>query len=177
MNALTLWQLFWSFIKIGAFSFGGGYAMIPLIEREIISRHHWLTMPQFIDVVAISQATPGPIAVNSATFVGYKVGGVVGSVLATAGVVLPSTVIILLLAWLFYRYKTLSIVADIFAGVRPAVVALILMAGISVLSSSVVDVKTAVIAVGSLGVLLFTKIDPILVLVGSAALGIILFRS
>lgn len=149
--------------------------MIPLIEREIISTHHWLTMPEFIDVVAISQATPGPIAINSATFVGYKVGGVAGSLVATGGVVLPSSIIILGLAWLLNRYKSVPIIQDIFTGIRPAVVALIIMAAVSVFGSSVVDVKTAAIAVASLGVLLLTKIDPILVLVGAAVLGVSLF--
>ncbi|MBE3584436.1 MAG: chromate transporter [Limnochordaceae bacterium] len=171
---MVLLDLFVTFFRIGAFSFGGGYAMIPLIEREIIDAHHWLTMEQFIDVVAISQATPGPVAINSATFVGYRVAGLLGSIVATAGVVVPSAVIVLLLAWLFYRYRELLIVKDLLSGIRPVVVVLIIMAAISVWASSVVDLTSGLIAVAALAVLAFTKVDPLLVLLGGALLGLLI---
>ena len=172
---MLLLNLFWSFFKVGAFSFGGGYAMIPLIEREIIRTHQWLTLPEFIDVIAISQATPGPVAINSATFVGYKIAGFWGSAVATLGVVLPSLFIILALAWLFIRYRNLTAIQNTFAGIRPAVVALIIMAALSVFKSSVVDVKSAVLAASCLLALLFTSIDPILLMVIAGVLGIILY--
>jgi len=170
---LILLRLFLTFFRIGAFSFGGGYAMIPLIEREIITANHWLTKTEFIDVVAISQATPGPVAINSATFVGYKVAGVLGSIVATAGVVLPSAMIVMLLAWLFYRYRELPVVGDLLSGIRPVTVVLIIVAAISIWSSSVVDLTTGIIAVAALSVLALTKVDPLLVLLGGAIFGLL----
>lgn len=170
----SLISLFWSFFKIGAFSFGGGYAMIPLIEREIIERHGWLTMAQFIDIIAISQATPGPVAVNSATFVGYRVAGVTGGVVATLGVVTPSVLVILLLAWLFFRYRSLAVVQDLLAGIRPILVALIIVSAISVFRESVTGATTLAIALGALAVLTWTKIDPVLVLLGGALAGLVI---
>jgi len=98
-------KLFWEFIKIGAFTFGGGYAMIPLIERGIVTKYHWLTMEQFTDLIAIAEMTPGPIAINSATFVGYKVAKFWGAVVATMGVVLPSFLIIWAIASVFFQFQ------------------------------------------------------------------------
>lgn len=172
---MILWQLFFTFIKIGAFSFGGGYAMVPLIEREIIARFHWLTMPEFVDVIAIAEATPGPIAVNSATFVGYTRAGVFGSAVATVGVILPSFMIVVALSWLFLRFEKTRAVQAFFAGVRPAVVALVIMAGVAVYKSAIIDVGTALICVGCLAALRFTKIDPICLLAISAIVGAMLY--
>ena len=90
MYLLVLLNLFWSYFKIGLFSFGGGYAMIPLMELEIISRHGWLTAAEFADIIAIAETTPGPIAINSATYVGFRMAGIIGSIVATLGVVSPS---------------------------------------------------------------------------------------
>lgn len=129
-------SLFWAFFKVGAFSFGGGYAMIPLIKKEIIDIHHWLSVDQFLDIIAISQMTPGPIAINAATFVGYKVGGFWGSAAATIGVTSPSFLIIIILALLIIRYRHLPWLDAFFKGVRPAVIALIVQAAYSVGKSS-----------------------------------------
>ena len=117
--------LFWIFAKIGAFTLGGGYAMLPLIEREIVVFLKWIDRPEFLDLVAIAQSAPGILAVNMAIFVGYKIKGTWGSVAATLGAVLPSFVIILLIALCFRGYKDNPVVARIFKGIRPAVVALI----------------------------------------------------
>ena len=95
----TLWQVFATFFKIGAFTFGGGYAMIPLIQRETVENHNWVTEDDILEIIAIAESTPGPIAINSATFVGYRTCGVLGSMCATIGVVLPSFVIILLISF------------------------------------------------------------------------------
>lgn len=103
----TLIKLFISFFKIGAFSFGGGYAMLPLIEEEIIQVHNWLTATEFIDIIAVSEMTPGPIAVNSGTFLGYKIAGVIGSVVATTAVVLPSFLVMTLIFIFINRFKIL----------------------------------------------------------------------
>lgn len=121
----TYLVLFWIFAKIGAFTLGGGYAMLPLIEREIVDNKKWIDRPEFLDLVAIAQSAPGILAVNMAIFVGYKIKGTWGSVAATLGAVLPSFVIILLIALCFREYKDNPVVARVFKGIRPAVVALI----------------------------------------------------
>ena len=98
-------QLYWSFFKIGLFSIGGGYASLPLIEKEIVEAHHWISMEMFTDIITISQMTPGPIAINSSTFVGIQIGGIPGAVVATLGCVTPSLIIVLFLAHIYVKYK------------------------------------------------------------------------
>ena len=112
-------ELLWSFIQIGLFSIGGGYAAMPLIQHQVVDLHPWLTMTQFADVIAIAEMTPGPIALNAATFVGIQVAGLPGALVATAGSVLPSCVIVLLLAFLYYKFKGFSVIQGILAVVRP----------------------------------------------------------
>jgi len=167
--------LFWAFFKVGAFSFGGGYAMIPLIEKEIIDIHHWLPVQEFLDVIAISQMTPGPIAINSATFVGYKVGGFWGSVMATLGVTAPSFLIILILALLIYRYRNLPMLDSFFKGVRPAVIALIVQAAYSVGRSSFSGAKDFVVAAVVFVGLYLLKINPLIIIALSAVIGIVIY--
>lgn len=121
----SLWTIFTSFLKIGAFTFGGGYAMIPLIEAEMIQRRGWLSREEFINQLTIAQSVPGPIALNTAVFVGYKTRGLKGALAALVGVIIPSFVIILLIATCFTDFKDNTIVAAAFKGMRPAVVALI----------------------------------------------------
>jgi chromate transporter len=126
MKLKKLLQVFLSFFKIGAFTFGGGYAMIPLIQNEAVEKRHWVTDEDILEVVAIAESTPGPIAINSATFVGYRVAGVLGSACATFGVVLPSFVIILLIAGLLNEFQSLQVVQYAFFGIRAGVLALVL---------------------------------------------------
>jgi chromate transporter len=171
-----LFLLFLSFAKIGAFSFGGGYAMIPLISREIVQARAWLSMTEFIDVIALSQATPGPIAINCATYVGYKVGGFWGSVAATVGVVLPSFIIMMVLAYLFFRYRDVGIVKDILRGIRPVMVALIVAAALSVASLSLTGVVPVVVAALVVVAVLGLNLDPVLLLLASGALGYFMYR-
>ena len=130
---MIYWQLLWSFFQIGLFSIGGGYAAMPLIQHQVVEVHPWLTLTEFTDIVTLSQMTPGPIAINSATFVGMRIAGISGALVATAGCVLPSCVIALLLAWVYYRYRSLSVIQGVLGGVRPAVVAMIASAGLSIL--------------------------------------------
>ena len=118
------WQLFCSFFRIGAFTFGGGYAMIPLIHREAVESHHWVDDQQILDIIAIAESTPGPIAINSATFIGYKVAGVAGSACATLGVVLPSFIIISIISLFYTAFKEILWVDWAFRGIRSAVVVL-----------------------------------------------------
>lgn len=126
-------QLFLSFLQIGLFSIGGGYAAIPLIQAQVVQHHGWLSMSEFTDLVTIAEMTPGPIAVNSATFVGIRIAGLPGALIATLGCIFPSLIIVSLLAYVYYRYKTLSVLQSVLASLRPAVVALIASAGISIL--------------------------------------------
>lgn len=121
-------KLFLTFFRIGAFTFGGGYAMIPLIQKEVVDNEKWLEEKDILDIIAIAESTPGPIAINSATFVGYKVAGVLGSAAATLGVVLPSYVIILALSFVLDRFGDIEVVKYAFNGIRAGVLALILKA-------------------------------------------------
>lgn len=126
-------ELFWSFLKIGLFSFGGGYAAMPLIQEQVVSSHDWLSMAEFTDLITISQMTPGPIAINSATFVGIKIAGIPGALVSTIGCILPSCIIVMLIAKLYLKYRTVNMLQSVLNSLRPAVVAMIASAGISVL--------------------------------------------
>ena len=126
-------KLFWAFFKIGAFSFGGGYAAMPLIKQQIIVQYHWLTFNDFADLITISQMTPGPIAINSATFVGNQIAGIPGAFFATLGCLLPSCLFVTFLSWAYHRYRNLSLLQDILGSLRPAVVSMIAVAGIDIL--------------------------------------------
>jgi len=126
------WQLFISFLQIGMFSIGGGYAAMPLIQSQVVEKYHWLTMSEFTDLITIAEMTPGPIAVNSATFVGTRIAGFAGSMIAVAGCVLPSFIIISILSYVYFKYKKLSLLQSVLGTLRPAVVALIAGAGITI---------------------------------------------
>lgn len=130
---MLLLELFWSFFKIGLFTIGGGYASLPLIENEIVKSQMWITMQEYTDIITISQITPGPIAINSATFVGTKVAGFAGAITATLGVTQPSVIIALILARIYYKYRNAGVMQGVLAGLRPAVVALIGSAGASLM--------------------------------------------
>lgn len=122
-----------TFALIGLFSIGGGYAALPLIEEQVVLAHNWLSMNEFMDVLTISQMTPGPIALNAATFVGNKMGGVLGALCATIGVIIPSFIIVLCLAFLYYKYRNLNFMHTILKGLRVGVVALIATAGMTMI--------------------------------------------
>jgi len=130
---MRLLQLLFSFMQIGLFSIGGGYAAMPLIREQVVTVHGWLTMNEFADLVTIAEMTPGPIAINAATFVGMRVAGVTGVLVATAGNVFPSIVIVSLLSVMYCRYKEMSLLKSVLASLRPAVVAMIASAGLSIL--------------------------------------------
>ena len=126
-------ELFLSFLQIGLFSFGGGYAAMPLIQGQVVNGHHWLSMTEFTDLITISQMTPGPIAINSATFVGTRIAGMPGALAATAGCVLPSCILVTLLAKIYLKYRNLSLLQGVLKSLRPAVIAMIAAAGASIL--------------------------------------------
>lgn len=168
-------KIFVSFFKIGAFSFGGGYAMLPLIEREIIKTHNWISYKEFVDIIGISQMTPGPIAINSATFVGYKVAGVLGSIAATLGVISFSFILVSIANRYIVKFKESYIMKSALAGMRPAMIGLIISVFLSLGRESYIDVKSVIIGIIILGLLLSDKLHPIITIMISGILGIIFY--
>lgn len=172
---MNLLKLFISFLKIGGFSFGGGYAMLPLIKKEIIEVHGWLTLTEFIDILAVVEMTPGPIAINSATFLGYKVAGIIGSVVATIAVVLPSIVIILIIAHFLSRFKNSTYVSWAFTGIRPVVLGLILSASLTVAKDSIIDIKSLILGISLFYLTSIKKLHPILTIIIGGIAGVLFF--
>ena len=170
-----IFKLFFSFLKIGAFSFGGGYAMLPFIQREIVTTNNWISMPEFMDVIGISQMTPGPIAINSATFVGYKIQGVCGSLAATLGVITTSFILVSIISKVLAKFKNSVVVKSALLGMRPVLIALILSAFLELAKESYLDFKSIVITIIIGGLLLTKKVHPILVIVIAAILGVIFY--
>ena len=167
-------QLFFTFFKIGAFTFGGGYAMLPLIQVEVIDTYGWLTLNEFLEIIAIAEMTPGPVAINTATFVGYRTAGFFGSVAATLGVVLPSFLIILLIARLFTGLTKSSWTKGVFTGVKPAVIGLIGLALWRLGSVTLTDYKTILLFLGALCLLIKGRLHPIPVLILAGLSGLLL---
>ncbi|NLN14383.1 MAG: chromate transporter [Tissierellia bacterium] len=168
-------QLFISFFKIGAFSFGGGYAMLPLLEKELIEKHQWISSTDFIDIAAISEMTPGPIAVNSATFLGYKIAGVLGSIVATIAVILPSFIIISLIFKFISKFKSSPYIEWIFRGIRPVVLGLIGAAAVTVGKTSFVDIKAVIISILLFYLVSIRKLNAILGIILAGVMGIFLY--
>lgn len=165
-------RLFLKFLKIGAFTFGGGYAMIPLIRREIALREKWIDDKDILDILAVSESTPGPIAVNTATFVGCRVAGPLGAAAATVGVVLPSFLIIFALSFVLRQFEALPAVRYAFWGIRVAVVALVLSALVSMARECPWNTLSYVLAAGSFVLVGFFGANSILVLLACALLGL-----
>lgn len=172
---MTLLKLFLSFLKIGAFSFGGGYAMLPLIKKEIIEVHGWLTLKEFIDILAVVEMTPGPVAINSATFLGYNVAGLIGALVATIGVVIPSIVVILLIANFIEKFKNSPHVDSAFVGIRPVVLGLIASASFTVAKDSIVDVKSLLLGAILFYLTSFKNLHPILVIMIAGVAGVLIY--
>lgn len=180
-------ELFLSFMKIGLLSFGGGYAALPFINEEVVHLKNWLSPTEFTDLLSISQMTPGPIAINAATFVGLQKGGIPGAIVATLGNITPCIVIVLILSWLYRKYSDVDFTKKVLFGVRPAVVALISSAGISIFlnalwnEGSIGDFKkidfvaVALFLVALLAYRKLKKVDPIVIMLTMGALGGILY--
>ena len=170
----SLWLLFWTFSKMGVMTFGGGYAILPILQREVINNRGWATEEELMDYFAIGQCTPGIIAVNTATFIGQKLRGIAGGITATLGVVFPSLVIISLLAGLITSFSHLTWVQDAFSGVQVCVCVLIFNAVVKLLKKSVIDKRTAgiflIVLVG--GVVL--NISPVWFVVAAAVASVIM---
>lgn len=169
----TIFTLFLTFLKIGAFTFGGGYAMIPFIQREIAEKRGWITDDEILDIIAIAESTPGPIAINSATFVGYKVAGFWGSFFCTFGIVLPSFVIISLISMVLKEFEQAKVVQYAFNGIRAGVLALIVKALYSMYKKCPKNVISYVIAAASFVAAAFLKVNVLVVIVACAVLGLV----
>lgn len=173
---MTFLTLFWSFLKIGIFGFGGGYAILALIEHEVVDIHGWMTTAEFTDIVAISQATPGPIAINCATYVGYTAtDSILGSAIATFAVCLPSLILASLAARFIYKFRDNKYVSAAFNGLRPAVVGLILAAGISLINQDNFTDYISVIIFAIVALATYFKANPIILLVLSGIAGYLLY--
>lgn len=168
-----LFDLFWTFCKIGALTFGGGYAMLPLIQREIVENKKWSTEKEILDYYAVGQCTPGVIAVNTATFIGYKLKGIIGGIVATLGVIFPSIVIILIIATFLQNFADLAIVQSAFTGIRVAVVALIITTVVKLIKSSIKDYLGVIIAIIAFVISAFIGLSPVYVVIAAALTGFI----
>lgn len=166
-------ELFWAFFQIGALTFGGGYAMLPMIQKEIVEKHHWATDDEIIDYFAIGQLTPGIIAVNTATFVGYKTKGILGGIFATLGVVTPSIMIITIIAAFLKNFMDYEIVQHAFGGIRVAVCVLISIAIMKLAKKNIKNNTGIIIAVLVFLLVTFTNISSVYVIVGAIIFGLL----
>lgn len=173
--SLLLLGLFLSFFRIGFFGFGGGYAMLALMEFEIVQSHGWLNPSEFIDIIALAEMTPGPVAINAATFVGYRMAGLGGAVLATIGVIFPSLLLVLPAGWLAVRYREKKELQGVLEGIHPAVISLITLAAFVLGNEAMLDLKSYLIFGAGLLLLMFTKIHPLLLIVLAAAAGLFFY--
>ncbi len=175
-----LLDLYLTFFKVGLFSFGGGYAALPLIQQEVVGANSWLSLSEFNDLITISQMTPGPIAVNSATFVGVRVAGILGGLVATLGCVTPSAIIVGILAYFYKKYKDLDSISNVLYFLRPAIISMILIAGVDILMTALFDTRAIalinldykmLVLFGLILILMIKKdIDPIKLMLASGAI-------
>lgn len=180
---MILLKLFWSFFQIGLFSVGGGMAAIPLIQDQIVDIHRWLSLTEFTDLITIAEMTPGPIAINSATFVGIRVAGIIGALVATFGCILPSIIIVSLLTWIYFRFAGRNEVQGVLSGLRPAVVALLSSAGLSIIilafwgengfSTNLESLNFIAVILFSISLVLLRKfkLNPIIIMIGCGFIG------
>ena len=166
-------KLYLAFLKIGTFSFGGGYAMLPFIQKEIVEKNNWISSTEFTDIIGISQMTPGPVAINSATFVGYKISGVIGSIVATLGVITTSFILVVIINRILDKFKEFKMVQAALLGMKPALIALIIYAFWDLAIDAYKDWKSIFITVIIAVVLWSKKVHPILVIVIAAILGLV----
>lgn len=170
---MLLFKLFIAFFKIGAFTFGGGYAMIPIIEKEVVDKNHWLSKEEFMDMLAVVQSLPGPIAINSSVYIGYKIAKFWGSLACALGAALPSFIIILFIAIVFTDIQDNPTIEKVFKGIRPAVVALIVVPVIFMAKTAKITWKTVWIPVAVAVVVAYLGLSPAYIIVITAALGIL----
>ena len=171
-------QLFWAYLKIGIFGFGGGYAMLSMIQFEIVDHYGWMTVEEFADMVALSQMTPGPVSINIATYIGYTVGGILGSLIATAAIVLPSLLMLYLVLKFLFKHKDNYIVKTTLASMKPVIAGLIFVAALMMMNPvSFADAGlhgsniSVIICAVTFAFVFWTKLNPILLLIASGLVG------
>ncbi|OHE57893.1 MAG: hypothetical protein A2Z47_06340 [Thermodesulfovibrio sp. RBG_19FT_COMBO_42_12] len=167
---MILLKFCWILIVVNALTIGGGFVMLPMLQKEFVEKYHWLTNKEFMDAIAIGQVTPGPLTVMNA-FMGYKIYGLLGAIMAMISSYLPCIIIVTLVAKYYYTYKESIIVISSFQGIKPAVIGLLAAVAISLGNTSIVDPITFGIAIISFAVIAFTKIDPTFVIIGAGVIG------
>lgn len=167
-----IFQLFITFFNIGAFTLGGGYAMLDMVEKAVVGKRHWIQKDEFWDLITIVQTLPGVFAVNTALYVGYKIKGVKGAIVACLGAIIPSIVIILLIAIFFTDYKNNPVIEKIFKGIRPCVVALILSPSIKICLSAHINIKTVIFPLLTVFLIWWCKISPVYIILIAVAASI-----
>ena len=170
-----LLSLYWSFLKVGLFTVGGGYAMIPLMEAEVITVHGWLSASEFLDIIAVAEMTPGPISINAATFIGYTLAGVPGSLIATLGVITPSLVLLTLLSRVLLQIVRNPGAENFISGLRSGLIALILLASFTLGQTAIIDTPTALIFAALFIASLIRRISPLYFIAAGALLGLLLY--
>ena len=173
MKIKRLFSLFWTFFRIGAFTFGGGFAMIPLIQREVVEKRKWITDEDILDIVAIAESTPGPIAINAATFVGFRVGGFFGALFATVGMVLPSFCIIIAISALLERFNEVRAVKYAFFGIRAGVLALIIKALWTLKDKAPKGIFSYLLMALAFVFATFFKVNVLYIIAGCAVVGLV----
>ena len=173
MKLKRIWALFCTFFKIGAFTFGGGYAMIPLIQKEAVEKNGWITDDDILEIIAIAESTPGPIAINSATFVGYRTAGFWGAFCATLGVVLPSFVIILAISYVLREFQQIKAVRYAFNGIRAGVLALLFKALWTMYKKAPKNWVAYTVMAAAFVLTAFLKVDVLFVIIGCAVFGLV----
>ena len=169
-------ELFLTFVYIGLFSFGGGYTILSLIQMQTVDVKGWLTMTELTDIITISEMTPGPLAINAATFVGMKMSSVIGAVIATLGLVLPAVVIVLIIGYIYTKFFRTALFQSIFSGIRPATLGFVLSAALSIVLLAISNGITSIfIFAAAFIVLQFKKLSPTLIILLSGVVGIVVF--
>ena len=168
--------LFYAFARVGILGFGGGHSIIPLIQIEVVNNYKWLTIEEFTEALAMANSLPGPITTKMSLFTGYKVAGMTGAGVSILGLILPSSVLMLTLTFLYLRYKDLPVVKGSLKGVRPVVIALLVLVVYNIFPSSVNSWHTALIAIVAFSLVAFLNIHPAMLIVGAALLGIVFYR-
>jgi len=169
-----LWDMFFTFCRIGGFTFGGGYAMLPMLQKEVVEKKHWATEDELLDYFAIGQCTPGIIAVNTATFVGYKTRGVLGAIFATAGEVFHSLIIVMAISAFLSNFSSLAIVQHAFGAIRVVVGVLILNAVIKMGKKTMIDLLCVCLTVGTFLISVLLSPSPVLIVLAAAVLGVMI---
>ena len=179
---MIYFQLFWAYLKIGIFGFGGGYAMLSMIQFEVVDHYSWMTVEEFADMVALSQMTPGPVSINIATYIGYTVGGILGSLVATAAIVLPSLLMLYLVLKFLFKHKENYIVKTTLASMKPVIAGLIFVAALMMMNPvSFADAGlhgsniSVIICAVTFCCVFWTKINPILLIIASGLMGYLVY--